>query len=294
MNAFQALPIEEMSDQAYLLRMEQRIKELEGMVDGQEAAFAVRVFTSVFDSFLGVFNNFKAVATSPFTSAIRSELKAYVESNRLKVKQVHGLQYTDVANIDMPIPRGMKTSYVDMVSIIYESMKKLDMINRMKIASESIKRIHDAIAANKGIDSEVQQAFTSFDPKTKAAIAVRMRKVQDTKDAFIKEPFSKVFASMGDFTSASEDLLMLTQLYHDTQHVHKYLERIEEYVENIIEMLTDNNDANITKQNIKDLGNITHLYASVFDMYGQVMICFHRVDHNFVECYKTLMKAKKI
>lgn len=252
-----------------------------------------RIVRKMLDTFIGITNTFKTMATRFHKVVKRSELKYFKESNAFKVKAVMKYKYTGLANILMPMPRGMVSTYPEYFNIIDESLSGLKMPETSLAFYQAIKAIHDEFYVdNPNFTKQIKNASNLFDARMISNIEKRLKKVDNPKSKILEKPFGDLFKSINEFTSLYQDLLKSEERYNEIKKVIKHLDSITELLDHIIKD-TERIDL-LNSKDLKALSNIAYGYANTFDIYGVLLHNLQRIEHNYVECLKTIIVVKKI
>lgn len=247
----------------------------------------INVFSRIIDSFISVFNNVKASLMKFNKLVKRSELKYYIQSNRTNVMLVNRTDYTKIADLEIPIPVGMKVDYIEFTKTISSLINSIDMVNKVEQTLSLITDIF--LGLEKGtIKGPISGLYSIFDKEYSNHIFKELKKIIDLNSKKVTEvKFNEMFKSVGEFVQCVDDTLSLSFIYDDIQKSSKVIDKILNEFDKIIDVL-EHNKINIPKSDIRDLSNVAYMCAQMFEQYGTLTIVYNRLEHNLVEVYKTL------
>jgi 5'-deoxynucleotidase YfbR-like HD superfamily hydrolase len=130
-----------------------------------------------------------------------------------------------------------------------------------------------------------------FDQKVLSIIERTMNKVDNPKYKILEKEYGELFKSTKEFEDLFARLLDMEKYYDETNCITTKLDKIEKYIQNIIE---SKQLENINKANLKSLSDVIYRYAKAFDIYGALVYNLQRIEHNFVECLKVIATEKHI
>ena len=235
-----------------------------------------------------VINNFKTVLFKFYKNVKRSELKAFHESYFIDVWKAKKIEYTDASKLNVPIPKGMSKPYPMTLAEIVDIHKMINMILRIDQMVNTISEVTVNLKASQPIKVVVNNGLSSADGNLRNKVLTRLKKLMDNSERTLDSPFGKQFKSMAEFNSFIDEVLKLAELYYtEIGKVTSQLGKIETMIQSVI----DDKDlqSKLDKQEIRSLGDLTHIYASTFDVYGSTIHTFARLEHNTVEVLKVLM-----
>jgi hypothetical protein len=248
------------------------------------------IFARIIDSFISVFNNVKASLLKFNKLVKRSELKYFIESNYTNVKLINRVDYTKIADLEIPIPVGMKVNYIEFTKTITSLISSMDMVSKTQQALKLIKDITLGLQATEkvNIKGPISGLYSVFDKEYSNRIFKELKKIIDLNEKKVKEvKFSEMFKSVKEFVQCVDDVLVLTPLYDNMHKTSKIVDDIIKEFDKIIDIL-EHNSLDIDKKDIRDLSDVTYLCAQMFEQYGTLAIVYNRLEHNLVEVYKTL------
>jgi tetrahydromethanopterin S-methyltransferase subunit G len=250
------------------------------------------IITRIGNTFGSIFNTFVTITTKLHKTTKRGELKWYKESNLFTVKQIYKLSYTELVHVNLPIPRGMKSDYLEYTNTLESSLEYINMESTVRLLEMTIKDIHDTILEGNGdISQIIKNANNLIDNKVTAKIQKDMSKVDNPKYKEKEKTYGDLFKSTNEFNDLLARLIDMEKYYDQTNRIIKKLDTIEKYMQNII----DSKDIEkVTKSDLQTLSNLAYTYAKSFDIYGMLVYNLQRVEHNFVECMKTIALQKHI
>jgi hypothetical protein len=194
--------------------------------------------------------------------------------------------------LKLPIPRGMKSTYTQYTDALTSSLENINMSPLVSLFGAAIKDIHDTILSGEfDINKNISSMNNLFDQKVLSIIERTMNKVDNPKYKILEKEYGELFKSTKEFEDLFARLLDMEKYYDETNCITTKLDKIEKYIQNIIE---SKQLENINKANLKSLSDVIYRYAKAFDIYGALVYNLQRIEHNFVECLKVIATEKHI
>jgi len=243
------------------------------------------------DNFLSMANTFKTNVFK-FTKALkRSEMRIFVEGNYFLCRDVDKEPFTSFMNMDVDIPTGMITKYINTVEYISAVYDQIDALNYGSNVLNTLKELRYKLYNNQS------NVLTNFAPaKTiaekekvlKWAASTQVKCYKD-KGAAPKMKFKAAYGSMEEFASIKDKLLnMETRL----QSVDKFVDQMDD-ISLVIGDLTNHIENNsVPASFINGLSDGIRVVGASFDLYGQTAMRQMALEHNHIINYINLYKAK--
>ena len=241
------------------------------------------------DCIIKLLNNFKTTIFKFYKTLKRTELRYYVESNTLKLKQILSVPYTDMADIEVDIPRGMVKPYKVTTNNLIEILTVLDMKNRSEGFLSKIMDLEQRVTSNSDLTQSKklgQVEDISIIKKTYNEAT----KCFNTNDRTLKKKFSKVFEDDNCFEDSLNLLLNSETFDYEVSTINNNLEKCSEHMLNIVDFVKKNK-TDLVKSDILDLSNSAMTIAKLFDMYGSCILDKQKVEHNFVLVLNAIKRA---
>ena len=251
----------------------------------------LKIFIGVADLFIRVGNTFKTNVFKFFKNLKRSEIRYYTESHLLKVKAVEDVDYTKVMKLDIPVPTGMISNYIDAtnyVTKVYESVGISDYANSLYKELVDIRR---QMTRN---ESRYKQGFS----KTAKLVLAKLDMVRNIvseqtkyfsdKQVPVKAQFSIAFGSMTNLKETRVKLIDMEQYLATTQSLVTLVDNIDAILGDITGYLSEDNE--VDRQFVSELADTVRFLATGFDIYGQTAIRQMALEHNLILCYELLYK----
>jgi len=255
----------------------------------------IRILSDILDSIMGIFTNLLTQVTK-FTKLVKqSELKAYVQSNRLNVRRLNKLNYTDIRKIEIPEITGMKCNYPLFSKNMAELVTSLDVEHTAKVGVQSYKNMLEHISNDNmsNIVTNITELKTVFNNDFLTKKDKMLRSIFDAKEQKVKDvPFFEHFNSMGEFVDIVEETIEVSNIYDDIKNATKSLEKMTLYLDKIIAILEDG-EVKVDKKALKELHSMAYTTASTFEMYGRIVVIYNRLEHHLTMIYKELDKKIK-
>ena len=241
------------------------------------------------DCIIKLLNNFKTTIFKFYKTLKRTELRYYVESNTLKLKQILSVPYTDMVDVEVDIPRGMVKPYKVTTNNLIEILTVLDMKNRSEGFLSKIMDLEQRVTSNSDLTQSKklgQVEDISIIKKTYNEVT----KCFNTNDRTLKKKFSKVFEDDNCFEDSLNLLLNSETFDYEVSTINNNLEKCSEHMLNIVDFVKKNK-TDLVKSDILDLSNSAMTIAKLFDMYGSCILDKQKVEHNFVLVLNAIKRA---
>lgn len=267
---------------------------------GQEGFFDLlfKLLTGIADLIGRLFRTFKLVYRV-FQGLKRTELHDYRERNLATIIRIKNVNYQEASTVQVPLPKGLNTTYVDVTQKILTCLQLCDMKNRAKSFATTSKNLatriqnsiptHDSIAVLFEQSNEIQQINQAFS---------RYDKCFDKSSANQAE-FGKLFQSSDEFQLEFNLLNDNANFMYDIHSVYKSLEECNDSMQLAVQYATIRKKGGgeittISKEELTSLSNACLFIAKTFDTYGLSVQDLHRIEHNYIEVMKTIQRKFKL
>lgn len=259
--------------------------------------FMFRLLTGIADLIGRLFRNFKLVYRV-FRGLKRTELHDYTERYLATVVRIKNINYREASIVQIPLPKGLNTTYVDVTQKILACLQLCDMKNRAKsfaVTSKNLAtKVQNSIPTNDSIavlfeqSTQIEQINNFFNQYDKCF----------DKSSANQADFGKLFRSSDEFQLEFNLLNDHAKYMYDIHSVYKSLEECNDSMQQAVQAAKarKNNNAmtTISKEELVSLSNACLFMAKTFDTYGLSVQDLHRVEHNYVEVMKTIQRKFKL
>ncbi len=270
------------NDMRQLESYRQYLRSLDGVSTEGLGTGLLKVFIGVTDIFLRVGNTFKTNVFKFYKEFKRSEMRYYFESHTTMCLKAEGVPFPQVAELDVPIPSGMKGVYQIACLTLLQTYTSLDLMSyangvhaalvdmRRKLTrSEDYKTVlvplenimNQRAAGVKSIQNTIDRVFT----QTKTPLEVK---------------FKDVYKSMKEFKDVRIALLDQEKYLADAGKMVALVDQIDVVLADITSYLS--NDEEVDKAMITSMINIVKFMATCFDIYGANVTRQMAVEHNHI------------
>jgi len=241
------------------------------------------------DCIIKLFNNFKTTIFKFYKTLKRTELRYYAESNALKLKQIFSVPYTDMADVEVDIPRGLVKPYKVVTNNLIEILTVLDMKNRSEGFLSKIMDLEQKVTTNSDL-SMSKKLGSVEDISVIQKTYNEVTKCFSNSERALKKKFSKVFEDDNCFEDTYNLLLNSETFDYEVSTIHNNLEKCEKRILNVVDYIKKNK-TELNKSDILDLSKSTMTLAKIFDMYGNCILNKQKVEHNFVYVLNAIKRA---
>ena len=265
------------------------------LIEGNESLLGVlkTILIGTADTFISLGHSFKTSIFKVFKDLKRSELRYYVESNAIRVKEILNKPYEALQDKKIPFPNKMSSTYLSTTESLIKFLDILDMKNRINALKEHAGMIIDSIILDNA-SFTAKSIFKSVDTN----IAEFSREFMKTQNHFkgihdkdIK--FSKVFKTSKELKDTHDELLRSESKFQEVSSIYYTIQDIEIKFDKLIKHInsTKEDQSNkVEKSTLEALSRYVAFIARISDMYGVAILDLHRVEHNVVEVFKELKR----
>lgn len=247
------------------------------------------------NSLVGLFGKLyvklKAISRT-FSSLKITEWDEYKAKNIVLVNNNNTRNYSKLVNLSMPYPRGMKTTYFNALSKIVVCLDVFDMRNR----SQSFLDICTDIQKNatKGVITTDTPILQSQLTEVNSIVDLfnAYDKLFDPKMRTGEKRFGDLFTNQNEFKQVGALLSQNSKHLYQVQTVFKNVEAANKQLKGTLDAIGKMPDGALTKEQLMSLSNACMFFAKTTDMYGITIQDYHRVEHNYVEVHKSMVKQK--
>ena len=252
--------------------------------------FLGRIFVSVVDSFTGLLNTFK---TNIFKFRIplkRSELREYVESNRMKVSVVESLPYDKVCEFPVDIPAHLNVTFktaIDDISIVHV---KLNALPRAEAAYNSLVDLYKDLTNRTGDYPQLIKNFVEQTTPAMNAIRPLVLKCQQNFSGTMtaKKVYKLVYADTKEFVACKNELLELEQRLQDIHRIKEIIGNIEQQLKAIVKVIDGDSDVSINSDLLGKFGEALKSLALLFDSVQLASTRQVTLEHNTILNYNNI------
>ena len=224
----------------------------------------------------------------------RSELKVYHDRYPLNCTKALSTDYTDMAELEIAIPNGMKSSYLDTsknIKLFYDNVG----INVLKSYLKNMEDLYTHISRKNNTDTNIYADIDDANRKFKKMVEdyfVIHTKDFDSKTKSTMVPFKDKFSSTGDFKATDSTLLGLNNNIVGFGQVVSICDKTTNVTTSIVDYIINSDDAVkfVTKSFVKTLAEFVRKLAEAYDMYASVVESQVTVEHNFTKVLDKVYK----
>lgn len=258
----------------------------EGFTDGVK-----RAITGIANIFGHLVELFASRVLYAFRDFKRSELMAYIDSNKFTWLRLKSCEFSEYSEVSVPVPTGMEGTYNQALTLLEEFLNFLDfrtVTKQMRTASERLlkdmRRSPDTLAAS---ITTLEKTYLPQNIKSKFDA---MGKVFTNVKKFDEKLMREVFADSAEFIDVVNRCQDDSVFFREVAGIHSNLTDISKNIEVFNSMVNDNVDPKMIDQ----LVVIIRTWAEAFDMYATTINDLQRVDHNLMWVVKGVRKALKM
>jgi len=231
-----------------------------------------------------------------FKNLHMTEWDKYRSENRKTVSIVRSSNYSIIGNSNMPYPRGMISTYMDVLSKVLPCLTAFDMVNRSTSFNDICNVIYTRYSSGDfSIKNIPALEANMIDITNVKALFDKYNKMFDPKKGTDSRPFNTLFTSMDDFRAVGEILEKNNKFLYQVHTVMNKVDSANKHLKNtlkVVQNAKDSNDVTLTKQDLLSLSNACMFFAETTDMYGVTTQDYHRIEHNYVEVHRVIYANK--
>lgn len=242
----------------------------------------LKIFIGVTDTFLRIGNTFKTNIFKFYKDLKRSEMRYYYESHTTMCLKAESIPITQVTNLDVPIPSGMKSTYQNACMSLEQVYTVLDIqsygqgvLAALIDFRRKLMRSEDYKSALVPITNLVKQRETSLN-----TLKSSVDKVFTEQKTPMDVKFMSVYKTMKEFKDVRLSLLDMEKYLAATNGLVKMVDDIDTVLADITSYLTE--DQEIDKALVTDMINIVKYMGVSFDIYGTTTTRQMAVEHNHI------------
>lgn len=265
---------------------------------GQEGFMDVvyRLLTGIANMVGKLFSAFKIVYRA-FKDLRRTEWQDYIDGHMATIARLKRANYVDVAKLKLPLPKGMKTTYVEATQKIIACLRACDMEQRSKSFANVGKGIYDKLDEGSSTSGVIA---VLFEQAGEVEQINRLFQIYDKcfdKSSANQAEFSVLYKGMDEFSLECSLLSDNDGFLYGIHSVYKNLMECDSYMQKSLTLLNAlkkrQDGVAISKEELSSLANACLFMAKTFDTYGLSVQDFHRVEHNHVEVCKQMTRMLK-
>lgn len=242
----------------------------------------LKIFIGVTDTFLRIGNTFKTNIFKFYKDLKRSEMRYYYESHTTMCLKAESIPITQVTNLDVPIPSGMKGTYQTACMSLEQVYTVLDIqsygqgvLAALIDFRRKLMRSEDYKSALVPMTNLVKQRETSLN-----SLKGSVDKVFTEQKTPMDVKFMSVYKTMKEFKDVRLSLLDMEKYLAATNSLVKLVDDIDTVLADITSYLTE--DQEIDKALVTDMINIVKYMGVSFDIYGTTTTRQMAVEHNHI------------
>lgn len=242
----------------------------------------LKIFIGVTDVFLKIGNTFKTNIFKFYKDLKRSEMRYYYESHTTMCLKAESIPITQVTNLDIPIPSGMKGTYQNACMSLEQVYTVLDIqaygqgvLAALIDFRRKLMRSEDYKSTLVPMTNLVKQRETSLN-----TLKSSVDKVFTEQKTPMDVKFMSVYKTMKEFKDVRLSLLDMEKYLAATNSLVKMVDDIDTVLADITSYLTE--DQEIDKALVTDMINIVKYMGVSFDIYGTTTTRQMAVEHNHI------------
>lgn len=242
----------------------------------------LKIFIGVTDVFLKIGNTFKTNIFKFYKDLKRSEMRYYYESHTTMCLKAESIPITQVTNLDIPIPSGMKGTYQNACMSLEQVYTVLDIqaygqgvLAALIDFRRKLMRSEDYKSTLVPMVNLVKQRETSLN-----SLKGSVDKVFTEQKTPMDVKFMSVYKTMKEFKDVRLSLLDMEKYLAATNGLVKMVDDIDTVLADITSYLTE--DQEIDKALVTDMINIVKYMGVSFDIYGTTTTRQMAVEHNHI------------
>ncbi len=268
-----------------------KLSGTEGFVDS-----VFSLLTGLANMVSRLFSTFKMVYRS-FRGLKRTELHSYQEKYPASIMRVKRLSYQDLSDVDVPLPKGLKTTYQDALQKVLTVLKACDMVNRSKSFVAVARKFESQLRT--GIDTRTTSGGLYTQQQEILQINNLFKKSEQCFDgtSASSKKFHQLFSSTEEFASVHDLLDSGCQYEYDVASVYSNLEECEKLMNESVQhakLRKNTGSIPISKAELVSLSESCLFMAKTFDTFGLAIASFNKIEHNYVETLKSLVRQFNI
>ena len=253
--------------------------------EGFQTSLVAKIFIGVIDTFIGLLNTFRTNAFKCASKLKRSELREFVESNRLKTSVVFGLNYDSIKDREIDVPSRMigdYTSVIGLINAVYNRSNALPLAKQFRSSAAEALVLMSAGDEAKFIAAEIETLANTIAKSFNAVkqAAIECQKSFSGPNAMTR-PFETLFKSKTSLQNDVKSLLDMEYRLKEVAPLVKTIEEIEPVLHSILKVV-DSIDVPPAKLMCKAFGDAAKNIALVFDAYGMAATRQMAVEHNII------------
>lgn len=250
--------------------------------------FVKRIMANVLNIIVRLLNRYKNVLRL-FQNLKRTELRMYEERQLGTVMRVKSVAYVDVAELPCPIPKGMsKVGYVEATTALISCLRLLDMNERCEAFVDACSNIKTRVIQGQAGVAAAEILNQMSDLKSITAAFANCDKLFNGNNAETR-PFMNLFDTKQEFLDEYKMLLDAEDYQYSVHRIFVKLEKCNNLLEEVVKAAEKN--IIIAKEDLRSLANACLFMAQTFDMFGLTVQDLHRVEHNYVEILKLIVRT---
>lgn len=242
----------------------------------------LKIFIGVTDTFLRIGNTFKTNIFKFYKDLKRSEMRYYYESHTTMCLKAESIPITQVTNVEVPVPSGMKGTYQNACMSLEQVYNILDIqsygqgvLAALIDFRRKLMRSEDYKNTLVPMTNLVKQRETSLN-----SLKSSVDKVFTEQKTPMNVKFMDVYKTMKEFKDTRLALLDMEKYLAATNKLVKLVDDIDTVLADITSYLTE--DQEIDKALVTDMINIVKYMGVSFDIYGTTTTRQMAVEHNHI------------
>lgn len=243
---------------------------------------ALEVYSSVLrtlDAFGRMMNNLKTNLIHFNKKFKRSELKFYHESTTFGIQNLYKSGHFDSA-MSVPIPSGMKVSYLEATQVITELYHTLNIEDTLSKLTAYFTGDH--VESPEDLAKEIDRV-------TRNELQERLRHIF-VADKTVEVPASKVFKNLAEVKEVDNLILQFDAVFKMVPLICNKIDFIDKEIDTVVTNL-EQQKGQLDRKYVEALHTLVLTAAVQFDAFGTLLAESQRIEHNFVIVLQRLVRA---
>lgn len=228
-----------------------------------------------------------------FADFKRAELTYYTESHWTRVQRTYALSFTQVKDLQVPIPRGMNARYIVAIPAIANCLVAINARPRTQAALAYVKNL---LSVTQSGDPKLVAQFMATNRLESTDVVERMFQLEnqvftDKSTGTVK--FSQAYSDMGELKQVVAQLLDMEKHLYTVSDIFKSMQLLEDTVDKLVAAVEVNINS-LNSKIITEMATTVRTLAVTFEKYGLVINDLNRLIHNQVEVLEVIRKAVQL
>lgn len=232
---------------------------------------------------------FKTNIFKSYRSLKRSEIRAYVESNILKLKIIQKAELSMIKDISIPAPNGMVSKYFKTAEDLNIAYNISDVLNIAQLMKTEVTQFYIAISDNKP-SPDLKSTTRLVTSKGKQSKKVYDKLHTNFSDEHTKEfKFMEKFSSIRELIDTKNLLIDMEDRLLQVSKLNRILDDTDAVLSQILDVVKQP-DNNVSKNDIQALATIVRSTAVMLEAYSTYAEIQMALEHNLTYVFDRIYK----